>query len=290
MFCCKIAPDAVIEEVIDILDDKFVGIMNEYMILIDEEDKKEGCFGCPSLYETIQKNKKILSGELHIFTMEQYSLPMVNKEFRIAGEPLKHQLYKRLPSRFSSKKGVFVLESDFTFRDYSAKYDELLYILGILNVKSVKVNIVKEEIKTQDREIGFQMPEWCPLPGILPGVSIPKVDVSIKDELHKKMELGGNGVSINKNYTALEMAKLLKMNSKKLCYYYRDGWKSIIERRLNGYMDGTHRSEVSENQQFGAKLVSMGLDAGTHAGSENKIIYEYTFEYHPLTSLRDKRR
>jgi len=157
-------------------------------------------------------------------------------------------------------------------------------------VKSVKVNIVKEEIKTQDREIGFQMPEWCPLPGILPGVSIPKVDVSIKDELHKKMELGGNGVSINKNYTALEMAKLLKMNSKKLCYYYRDGWKSIIERRLNGYMDGTHRSEVSENQQFGAKLVSMGLDAGTHAGSENKIIYEYTFEYHPLTSLRDKRR
>jgi hypothetical protein len=125
--------------------------------------------------------------------MEEYSLPMVNKEFRIAGEPLKHQLYKRLPSRFSLKNGVFVLETDFAFRDYSAKYDELLYILGILNVKSVKVNIVKEEIKTQDREFGFQMPEWCPIFG----ASIPKVDVSIKDELHKKMELGGNGVSID---------------------------------------------------------------------------------------------
>ena len=286
MFCCKIAPDAVIEEVIDILDDKFVGIMNEYMILIDEEDKKVGCLGCPSLYETIQKNKKILSGELHIFTMEQYSLPMVNKEFRIAGEPLKHQLYKRLPSRFSSKTGIFVLETDFAFRDYSAKYDELLYILGILNVKSVKVNIVKEETHGQECEFGSQMPEWC---SIL-SASIPKVEVSIKDELHKKMELGGNGASIDKKYSALEMAKLLKVNSKKLCYYYRDGWKSIIERRLNGYTDGTHRSEITENQQFGAKLVSMGLDSGTHAGSENKIIYEYSFEYHPLFSLRDKQR
>jgi len=107
MFCCKIAPDAVIEEVIDILDDKFVGIMNEYMILIDEEDKKEGCFGCPSLYETIQKNKKILSGELHIFTMEQYSLPMVNKEFRIAGEPLKHQLNDSLLDFLQKKAYLF---------------------------------------------------------------------------------------------------------------------------------------------------------------------------------------
>ena len=210
MFCCKIAPDAVIEEVIDILDDKFVGIMNEYMILIDEEDKKEGCFGCPSLYETIQKNKKILSGELHIFTMEEYSLPMVNKEFRIAGEPLKHQLYKRLPT-----KNMYILESDFAFRDYSAKYDELLYILGILNVKSVKVNIVKEETKSEDCEFGSHIPEWCSIFG----ASMPNVDLSIKDELQKKMELGGNGASIDKKYTALEMAKLLKVNSKKLCYY-----------------------------------------------------------------------
>jgi len=76
------------------------------------------------------------------------------------------------------------------------------------------------------------------------------------------------------------------MSNFDLTVYYRDGWKSIIERRLNGYTDGTHRSEIAENQQFGAKLVSMGLDSE----SENKIIYEYSFEYHPLSSLRDKRR
>jgi len=119
MFCSKIAPENVIREVIDILDDKFEGV------LIDEnEDKTVECFGCPSLYETIKKNRTILSGTLHIFTMEQYAEPMTNKIYRIAGEPLKHELYKRLPS----SGGVFVLERDFAFRDYSAKYDELLYI------------------------------------------------------------------------------------------------------------------------------------------------------------------
>jgi len=284
MFCNRIAPQNVITETIKILDDKFEGIMNEYLILIDEEDRKEDCYNCPSLYETILKNKKILSGELYIFTMEEYSQPAVNKLYRIAGEPLKHQLYKRLPS----KSGEYILEQDFAFRDYSAKYDELLYILGILNIKSVKVNIIKEETHSQDCDVGFQsiLPEWC----LIPNLYISKVNVDAKEELHKKMKMGDNGESIDKKYTAFEIAKLLKENSKNLCYYYRDGWKSIIERRLSGFNNGTHRSEITENHTFGAKLVLSGFDANHQQETANKIIYEYTFEYYPLLSVQEKQK
>lgn len=284
MFCTKIASQTVITETIKILDDKFEGIMNEYLILIDEDDKKPQCFGCPSLHETIVQNKKILSGELYIFTMEQYSQPAVNKLYRIAGEPLKHQLYKRLPS----KSGEYILEQDFAFRDYSAKYDELLYILGILNIKSVKVNIIKEERRSEACDVGIPafLPEWCPISNLY----IPNVNVDAKEELHKKMEMGDNGESIDKKYTAFEIAKLLKENSKKLCYYYRDGWKNIIERRLSGFNNGNHRSEITENHTFGAKLLSSGFDANYQEETVNKIIYEYTFEYYPLLSVREKQK
>jgi hypothetical protein len=255
-FCHNAKPEQIIKTIKKI-DHVFPGIKpSEYLFLLDNSDMTPCCFYSKSLYDIIDHNRKFLSGNLQIMDFNDYVKDENNIKYRIGGELTKYVLYKKLP-----KDEIYVPENEYSMRNFTSMYNEFIHILSILNIKSIKINIVNED----------KCKVLCNL-----------YSESSIDELHNKMKIDSNTNYSDKRHTAKKIMELLDEDKKNLYYYHiKEDWKNIIERRLNGQNDGKYNTELVESQEMGTKITSY-IELGIEVKCMNKIVYEYEFEYYPL--------
>lgn len=247
-----------VEHIIEKIDDVFEGTKStDYLIIIDADDKtNKTCLCNRSLYDIIDMNRKYISGNLHILEFSEYEKDNNNKIYRIGGEVIKRQLYKKLP-----KDLIYVTETEYIIRNYLSMYNEFIFILNLMNVKLIEITIIKED--------------KC-------SILCDNYHTDIKDELHKKMKIDSNEKYADKKYTAAKIIELLDKSKEKFYYYHiKEEWKNIITQRLNGQNIGKYRSELSENQTIGTQI-QLPIDIGINAKCQNKIIYQYNIHYYPL--------
>jgi hypothetical protein len=260
--CGKFSPKSQVIEVFDMLDKNFQGaIIPEYLIIIDEIDKTSCCY-CKPVYDIIKKNSsKLICGNLDIITFEEYKNPETNIKYKISSDIIKYTLYRKLPA-----DNMYVPEKDFTIHNFTSMYSEFIDILGILNVKSIKVNIKTENENSNNLSLYG----------------------NLKNEIKNYLELNKNTNSINKKYNTETMIKYLKQRSNTLYYYHKnEEWQKIIQRRLYGNLNETYHSAIDQTHSIDVNML-MNLQPivffklGANIDNSNKIICEYEIEYYPL--------
>jgi hypothetical protein len=260
--CGKFSPKSQVIEVFDMLDKNFQGaIIPEYLIIIDEIDKTSCCY-CKPVYDIIKKNSsKLICGNLDIITFEEYKNPETNIKYKISSDIIKYTLYRKLPA-----DNMYVPEKDFTIHNFTSMYSEFIDILGILNVKSIKVNIKTENENSNNLSLYG----------------------NLKNEIKNYLELNKNTNSINKKYNTETMIKYLKQRSSSLYYYHKnEEWQKIIQRRLYGNLNETYHSLIDETHSIDVNMLMnlqpiVSFKLGANIDNSNKIICEYEIEYYPL--------
>ena len=161
---------------------------------------------------------------------------------------------------------MYVPEKDFIIHNFTSMYSEFIDILGILNLKSIKVNIKTENENNKNI--------------LLYG--------NLKNEIKNYLELNKNTNSINKKYNTETMINYLKHRSKSLYYYHKnEEWQKIIQRRLYGNLNETYHSTIEESHSIDVNMLMniqtiVTFKLGANLENNNKIICEYEIEYYPL--------
>jgi hypothetical protein len=161
---------------------------------------------------------------------------------------------------------MYVPEKDFTIHNFTSMYSEFIDILGILNLKSIKINIKTENENSNNLSLYG----------------------NLKNEIKNYLELNKNTNSTNKKYNTETMIKYLKEKSNSLYYYHKnEEWQKIIQRRLYGNLNETYHSEIDQSHSIDVNMLMniqpiVSFKLGANIDNSNKIICEYEIEYYPL--------
>lgn len=266
------------KSVLDIRDKYNFGIRKneklKFLILLNDDDINQKDYICNmSKKSMINKNKKLLNGELDIINFKNIEDYSIYSKYIIEDIPLQNEMYMKLPD-----KNIYVMSEKYPLKYLLSKQNELKNIFILLGAKNIKWSIIKEDNKSNnlDANISVNINEI----NLSEGVGIEnKKKVSNKQENEMSFDYDEN--IINK----INFDMFSNNNFYFLPKEYE--WQDIIIRRLeNNLISDKYIYKYSNNIYFKSsltsklKMIDINFNYNTNELNNLEILYE--IDYYPI--------